>query len=237
MTPLVDAKEQAKLDSIVLRLAERGRVSEASARRLVQDLFLREAITDRYVRIEMGFVALGLSTFHPGKPIAIQETIDKMREMGEQIPDNQPKPTIPTVEDLRRLNVQRREMQFQSIAVPDRPDHYRWLVSVIREEAPEILLVWERYYYNAVSLARYQEMLLEEEPDPYRIDEEEEEPKGKPWPKESIRKFARGAMDDMVRAKRDWNRERRRYWPFQVVVDNTVKNAVNEEEQESPKKG
>ncbi|MBU2768794.1 MAG: hypothetical protein ACYCY2_03455 [Acidithiobacillus ferriphilus] len=234
---LVGAEEQAKLDSIVLRLAERGRVSEASARRLVQDLFLREEITDRYVRIEVGYVALGLSTFHPGDPIAIQETIDRMREMGDQSPDSQPKPRIPTEEELRRLNDERREMRFLSMPVPGRPDHYRWLATIIEDESPEILRVWNRYCCSASSLARYQGMLLEEEPDPYRIDEEEEEPKGKPWPKESVREFIRGTMADMVKAKRDWNRERRRYWPIQVVVDNTVKNAVNEEEQESPKKG
>ena len=129
-------------------------------------------------------------------------------------------------------------MRFLSMPVPGRPDHYRWLATIIEEEAPEILRVWNRYYCHASSLARHLEM-LEEEPDPYRSDEEEaeEESKGKPWPKESVREFVRSARANMVQAKRVWNRERRKYWPVRLVVDNTVKGAVDQEEQESPKKG
>ena len=224
----VDVEEQSRLDasrldSIVRRLACRGCVSEASARRLVNDLFLREEITDRYVRIEVGYVALGLSTFQLGPPIAIHETINRRREIIEQSPDNQPKPRILTEEELQRLNDERREMRFLSMPVPGRPDHYRWLATILEEEAPEILRVWSRYYCHAASLARYREM-LEEEPDPYRSAEEEAEEasKGKPWPKESVREFVRSARANMVQAKRVWNRERRKYWPVRLVVDNTV---------------
>ena len=215
--------DASRLDSIVWRLACRGCVSEASARRLVNDLFLREEITDRYVRIEVGYVALGLSTFQLGPPIAIQETINRRREIVEQSPDNQPKPRIPTEEELQRLNDARREMRFLSMPVPGRPDHYRWLATIIEEEAPEILRVWNRYYCHASSLARHLEM-LEEEPDPYRSAEEEaeEESKGKPWPKESVRGFVRSAKAEMIKAKWVWNRERRKYWPVRLVVDNTV---------------
>ena len=215
--------DASRLDSIVRRLACRGCVSEASARRLVNDLFLREEITDRYVHIEVGYVALGLSTFQLGPPIAIQETINRRREIVEQSPDNQPKPRIPTEEELQRLNDARREMRFLSMPVPGRPDHYRWLATIIEEEAPEILRVWNRYYCHASSLARHLEM-LEEEPDPYRSAEEEaeEESKGKPWPKESVRGFVRSAKAEMIKAKWVWNRERRKYWPVRLVVDNTV---------------
>ena len=213
--------DASRLDSIVRRLACRGCVSEASARRLVNDLFLREEITDRYVHIEVGYVALGLSTFRLGPPIAIQETINRRREIVEQSPDNQPKPRILTEEELQRLNDERREMRFLSMPVPGRPDHYRWLATILEEEAPEILRVWSRYYCHAASLARYREM-LEEEPDPYRSAEEEEALKGKPWPKESVREFVRSARANMVQAKRVWNRERRKYWPVRLVVDNTV---------------
>ncbi|MEB8536950.1 hypothetical protein [Acidithiobacillus ferriphilus] len=220
--------EASRLDSIVRRLACRGCVSEASARRLVNDLFLREEITDRYVRIEVGYVALGLSTFQLGPPIAIHETINRRREIIEQSPDNQPKPRILTEEELQRLNDERREMRFLSMPVPGRPDHYRWLATILEEEAPEILRVWNRYCCHAASLERYREM-LEEEPDPYRSAEEEAEEasKGKPWPKESVREFVRSARANMVQAKRVWNRERRKYWPVRLVVDNTVGEDAN----------
>ena len=215
--------QDSLLDAVVRQLACRGCVSEASARRLVNDLFLREEITDHYVRIEVGYVALGLSTFRLGPPIAIHETINRRREIIEQSPDNQPKPRILTEEELQRLNDERREMRFLSMPVPGRPDHYRWLATILEEEAPEILRVWNRYYSHAASLARYREM-LEEEPDPYRSEEEEAEEalKGKPWPKESVREFVRSARANMVQAKRVWNRERRKYWPVRLVVDNTV---------------
>ena len=203
------------------QLACRGGISEASARRLVNDLFLREEIADHYVRTEVGYVALGLSTFQPGPPIVIQETISWVREIGKQSPDHQPKPVIPTEEELRRLNEGRREMRFLSMPVPGRPDHYRWLATIIEDESPEILRVWNRYCCSVSSLARYQQM-LEEEPDPYRSTEEEEELKGKSWPKESIRKFIRDTKADMVNTKRVWNRERRKYWPVRLVVNNAV---------------
>jgi hypothetical protein len=137
--PLMNAEEQSRLDSIVRQLACRGCVSEASARRLVNDLFLREEIADRYVRTEVGYVALGLSTFQPRPPIAIQETISWVREMGKQSPEHQPKPAIPTEKELRRLNEGRREMRFLSMPVPGRPNHSRWLVTIIEDESPEIL--------------------------------------------------------------------------------------------------
>jgi len=135
----MNAEEQSRLDSIVRQLACRGCVSEASARRLVNDLFLREEIADRYVRTEVGYVALGLSTFQPRPPIAIQETISWVREMGKQSPEHQPKPAIPTEKELRRLNEGRREMRFLSMPVPGRPNHSRWLVTIIEDESPEIL--------------------------------------------------------------------------------------------------
>ncbi len=220
---MADADDQAKLDSIVRRLAGCGGISESSARRLVNDLFLREEAGDRYVRTEIGYVALGLSTFHLDPPPPIQERIDAMRRMVEQSPDNQPKPKIPTEEELRQNDAAWREMRFISLPIRGAPNHYRWMASILEEEAPEILQLWNQYCSHVSMLENWQQT-LEEEPDPYRSAEEEEEeaPRGKPWPKESVRGFIRSAKVKAIQSRRVWNRERRKYWPVRLVVDNVV---------------
>ena len=223
MVDMDDADDQAKLDSIVLRLASRGCISEVSARRLVNDLFLREEAGDRYIRTEIGYVALGLSTFHLDPPPSIQERIEVTRRIVERSPDNQPKPRIPTEEELRRNDAAWREMRFISLPIPSMRNHYRWMATILEEEAPEILRVWNQYCGHVSMLESWQQ-ILEEEPDPYRSAEEEEEetPGVKPWPKESVRDFIRDARVKAIQSRRVWNRERRKYWPVRLVVDNTV---------------
>ena len=225
MAGMDDADDQAKLDSIVLRLASRGCISEASARRLVNDLFLREEAGDRYVRTEIGYVALGLSTFHLDPPPSIQERIEVTRRIVEQSPDNQPKPKIPTEEELRRNDAMWREMRFISLPIPSMRNHYRWMATILEEEAPEILRIWNQYCGHVSMLESWQQILAEE-PDPYRSaekeGEEEETPGVKPWPKESVRDFIRDARVKAIQSRRVWNRERRKYWPVRLVVDNAV---------------
>lgn len=68
-----ECEDQEKLDALVRDLARCGGVSERSAWRLVQDLFFHEEVTDHYVRTEVGFVTIGLSTIDPGPPLVIQE--------------------------------------------------------------------------------------------------------------------------------------------------------------------
>lgn len=53
---------------------------------------------------------------------------------------------------------------------------------------------------------------------------ETESPQWIPWTKESVQKFLREARSNWMMSKRVWNRERRKYWPVRLVVDNVVWN-------------
>ena len=239
MTQGISEREQFLLDWLVVRLADRGGVCEATARRLVNDLFLREEMVDHYLRTEVGYVTLGISTFRPPPLRTLQETVSWIKQQNERSPGNQPRMRIPTEEEVKRQNEIGREMRFASLSIPGKQDHYRWLVTISEEESPEILKVWDRYCGNVSTLDRYHRMLEEGEPDPLQggnplqgcnpnrnteaeEDEEEERPREKPWPKEAVRNFVREAKANMMKEKQVWNMERRRYWPCRLVVDNTV---------------
>ena len=218
----MDAEDRKKMDSIAERLAENGGISRASAHRLLQQVFFQEDISDRFVRTEAGFVALGLTVFVPEKVIIPDQLPDFYRNL-DRFPPDQPRPTPRTPENRELLEAASRRMEFRVAPVMDRPNHYRWVVSVAEDEAPEILRVWNQYCSHVSMLESWQQ-ILEEEPDPYRSAEEEEEetPGVKPWPKESVRDFIRDAGVKAIQSRRVWNRERRKYWPVRLVVNNTV---------------
>ena len=210
------------MDSIAERLAENGGISRASAHRLLQQVFFQEDISDRFVRTEAGMVALGLTVFTPAKVVIPDQLPDFYRNL-DRFPPDQPRPTPRTPENRELLEAASRRMEFRVAPVMDRPNHYRWVVSVAEDEAPEILRVWNQYCSHVSMLESWQQ-ILEEEPDPYRSAEEEEEetPGVKPWPKESVRDFIRDAGVKAIQSRRVWNRERRKYWPVRLVVNNTV---------------
>ncbi|WP_414041609.1 hypothetical protein ACJU26_05995 [Acidithiobacillus sp. M4-SHS-6] len=220
-----ESEEQAKLDKLVRDLARCGGVSERSAWRLVQDLFFHEGVTDHYVHTECGFVTMGLSIFDPGPPL---EPVQEIPDWVNRLPDNQPKPVFPTEATVEELNAQRREMRFSSLPAFGRPDHYQWHVAVIEEDAPEILRIWNRYCASSLTLTRYQ-MMLESSGDgvmggDWQSTGEGEASQWVPWTKASIQEFLRDAQSDWMMAKRVWNRERRKYWPVRLVVDNAAGN-------------
>lgn len=218
----MDAEDRKKMDSIAERLAENGGISRASAHRLLQQVFFQEDISDRFVRTEAGMVALGLTVFTPAKVVIPDQLPDFYRNL-DRFPPDQPRPTPRTPENRELLEAASRRMEFRVAPVMDRPNHYRWVVSVAEDEAPEILRVWNQYCSHVSMLESWQQ-ILEEEPDPYRSAEEEEEetPGVKPWPKESVRDFIRDAGVKAIQSRRVWNRERRKYWPVRLVVNNTV---------------
>ena len=140
----MDAEDRKKMDSIAERLAENGGISRASAHRLLQQVFFQEDISDRFVRTEAGFVALGLTVFVPEKVIIPDQLPDFYRNL-ERFPPDQPRPTPRTPENRELLEAASRRMEFHATPVLDRPNHYRWVVSVAEDEAPEILRIWDRY--------------------------------------------------------------------------------------------
>lgn len=220
----MDAEDRKKLDSIAERLAENGGISQASAHRLLQQVLFQEGIGDRYVRTEVGFVAMGLTVFVPEKVVIPDQLPDFYRDL-DRFPPHQPRPIPPTPENREVLEAASRRMEFRTAPVLDRPNHYHWVVSVAEDEAPEILRIWDRYARSeyAANLARM-------------MDTEEE---GKERSASSLhrdRERVRQAEACADREKKIWDQERRRHWPFQVVVDNTARNAVDEEEQENPEK-
>jgi hypothetical protein len=219
----MDAKDQEKMDSIAKRLAENGGISRASAHRLLQQVLFQEDITDRYVRTEVGFVAMGLTVFVPEK-VVIPEHPYCFPDLDKYPPD-QPRPTNPTPENRERLEAASRRMEFRVTPVTDRPNHYRWVVKVAEDEAPEILQVWDRYVRSeyAVNLAQM-------------MDTDEEGQKRLSADLQRDRERVRCAEVSAEREKKVWDRERRRHWPFQVVVDNTVRDTQDGEEQDGPQK-
>ncbi|MBN6742860.1 hypothetical protein JKG47_20655 [Acidithiobacillus sp. MC6.1] len=56
----VEAEEQRKVDDLVAFVARKGEISEASARRLVTQVFFKQEPRDRYLRTEIGEVTLGI---------------------------------------------------------------------------------------------------------------------------------------------------------------------------------
>ncbi|MBU2788676.1 hypothetical protein HFQ13_10780 [Acidithiobacillus sp. VAN18-1] len=56
----VDAEEQRKLDDLIAFVARKGEISEASARRLVTQIFFKSKPRDRYLHTEIGEVTLGI---------------------------------------------------------------------------------------------------------------------------------------------------------------------------------
>ena len=221
---VMDADDQRKMDSIAERLAENGGISRASARRLLRQVFFQEDINDRYVRTEAGFVALGLTVFVPEKVVIPDRLPDFYRNL-DRFPPDQPRPTPPTPENRERLEAASRRMEFHVAPVADRPNHYRWMVSVAKDEAPEILQIWDRYVRSeyAANMARM-----------WDSDEEGRERSSSDIQRDRHR--VELAEAEVEREKQVWNRERRKYWPFRVVVDNTVRDAADGEEQDSPKK-
>ncbi|WP_414041606.1 hypothetical protein ACJU26_05975 [Acidithiobacillus sp. M4-SHS-6] len=58
---MINSNDRGKLENLVDNLADAGAISRDSAYRLLRQVFFQEDITDRYVRTEAGFVALGLT--------------------------------------------------------------------------------------------------------------------------------------------------------------------------------
>lgn len=211
---VMNAEDQEKMDSIAKRLAENGGISRASAHRLLQQVFFQEDITDRYVRTEVGFVAMGLTVFVPEK-VVIPDQLPDFYQNLDRFPPHQPRPTPPTPENRERLEAASRRMGFRVTPVTDRPNHYRWVVKVAEDEAPEILRIWDRYVRSeyAVNLAQM-------------MDTDEEGQKRLSADLQRDRERVRCAEASAEREKKVWDRERRRHWPFQVVVDNTSEGKV-----------
>ncbi|MEB8536952.1 hypothetical protein [Acidithiobacillus ferriphilus] len=216
----MDAEDRKKMDSIAERLAENGGISRASAHRLLQQVFFQEDISDRFVRTEAGFVALGLTVFVPEKVIIPDQLPEFYRNL-DRFPPDQPRPMPPTPENRELLEAASRRMEFHATPVLDRPNHYRWVVSVAEDEAPEILRIWDRYVRSeyAANLARMMD-----------TDEEGRERSSSDIQRDRHRVAL--AEADAEREKQVWDRERRRHWPFRVVVDNTVRDAPDGEEQD-----
>ena len=216
----MDAEDRKKMDSIAERLAENGGISRASAHRLLQQVFFQEDISDRFVRTEAGFVALGLTVFVPKKVVIPDQLPDFYRNL-DRFPPDQPRPTPPTPENRELLEAASRRMEFHATPVLDRPNHYRWVVSVAEDEAPEILRIWDRYLRSeyAANLARM-----------WDTDEEGRERLSSDIQRDRHRVAL--AEADAEREKQVWDRERRRHWPFRVVVDNTARDALDGEDQD-----
>ena len=214
----MDVEDRKKMDSIAERLAEYGNISLVSAHRLLRKIFFQEDISDRYIRTEAGYVALGLTIFVPEKVVIPDQLPDFYRNL-DRFPSNQPRPTPPTPENRERLEAASRRMEFRVANVDGKPDHYRWVVSVAREEAPEILRIWDRYVRSeyAVHLARM-------------WDTDEEGRERSPSDIQRDRHRVALAEAEAEREKRVWNRERRRHWPFRVVVGNASGDTPDEEE-------
>ncbi|MDA8152887.1 MAG: hypothetical protein M0003_09280 [Acidithiobacillus sp.] len=221
----MDAEDRKKLDSIAERLAENGGISRASAHRLLQQVLFQEDIGDRYVRTEVGFVAMGLTVFVPAK-VVIPDQLPDFYQNLDRFPPHQPRPIPPTPENREVLEAASRRMEFRVAPVPDRPRHYRWIVSVAEDEAPEILRIWDRYVRAeyAAHLARM-------------MDTDKDGQKRSSADLHRDRERVRLAEACAEREKKGWDQERRRHWPFQVVVDNTVRNDVDEQESEKGKTG
>ncbi len=217
---VMDADDRKKMDSIAERLAENGGISRASAHRLLQQVFFQEDINDRYVRTEAGFVALGLTVFLPKKVIIPDQLPDFYRNL-DRFPPDQPRPTPPTPENREILEAASRRMKFHTAPVTGKPKHYRWVVSVAEDEAPEILRLWDRYVRSeyAAHVARLQ-------------DTDEEGRERLSSDRYGDRHRVELAEAEAEREKQVWDRERRKYWPFRVVVDNTVRDAPDGEEED-----
>ena len=208
----MDTEDQEKLDSIARRMAEKGGISESSAHRLLRQVLFQEDIRDRYVRTEVGFVALGLTVFVP-RPLRVDspETrahTEEMLKRYEQGPyRNQPKPRVITEENLAECQAEMKQMEFRTTPVVDRPNHYRWIVSVADEEAPEVLRIWDRYLraMYEVNIAVLRDR-----------DDEGVSPRSsaEKWRDQERVRLARIEAE---REKEIWDRERRRHWPFHVV--------------------
>jgi len=186
------------------------------------------------VRTEVGFVALGLTVFVPHQlQVHSPETrahIEEMLKRYEQGPyKDQPRPGVITEENLAECQARVREMEFRTTPVVDRPNHYRWIVSVADEEAPEVLRVWDRYL-RAMYEVNFAVLRDRDNEDAYPRSSDEK------WRDQERVRLARIEAD---REKVIWDRERRRHWPFQVVVNNPMDEGVAEGEapENASKKG
>jgi hypothetical protein len=233
MTPLVDAEEQARLDALAIRIAQRGQISVESVWRLFNDIFRNRDGKRRYVLTEAGHIELVVTSKRPQtKPEAPkrkwEELVASMRASNASYRDDQPKPHIPTWEEywatLQEGERRYREMDF--IDYPVSRSYHFWSVSVLPEEMPGILTVWDAYYSAVRELESHESLMRESEEaersvvDEEEVDEEETRPRYKPFPSEFWRECMVKDRVLVMETRRVWHRERQRVLPCRVVVNN-----------------
>jgi hypothetical protein len=113
------------------------------------------------------------------------------------------------------------------IDYPVSKSYHFWVVSVLPEEMPRILTVWDAYYTAVRDLELHEQLMRESEEaersvvDEADADEEEEtKPRDKLLPSKYWRECMVKDRVQVMETRRIWHRERQRVLPCQVVVNN-----------------
>ncbi|MDD2748692.1 hypothetical protein RIE95_09110 [Acidithiobacillus thiooxidans] len=191
----MDARDQARMEYIVAALVELNEgVSEHSVRRLLWDFLRRTQLRDHYLQTEVGQVALGIGVFKVDAHYSFMERPKHIK--------NVPGQPVPRTDDYR--------IRFHRLFYNGDLKQIRWLVGVWEQDAPEILLCWQRFV--EASFDKTQAASLEKRLRSGRLT---------PGREADERLLVERINKAYVRARGDWLRMHRPYVPVSVAVDNT----------------